>query len=226
MSNLDIVETPINLNSRGSRVSESPNLDVLTDIYDKNKNMVIWQREPDKKLLSNIQQRLTQHPRLSINRQIDVHTISTDIGEALSRYDFDSAIAEDIAELTEMFCCLFDLKRAGFRLTAIEQAMCPRFHVDRVPCRLVSTLFGLKGTQWLPDERVNRGKLGIGSEGLADAQSGLYLHQDCIQQLNISDVALLKGEAWIGNENRGLVHRSPPQVLGETRLLMTLDFVS
>jgi hypothetical protein len=35
---------------------------------------------------------------------------------------------------------------------------------------------------------------------------------------------LLKGEAWIGNENGGLVHRSPNLTGGARRLLLTLDF--
>jgi hypothetical protein len=37
---------------------------------------------------------------------------------------------------------------------------------------------------------------------------------------------LLKGERWQGNEGRGLVHRSPPLVAGERRLLLTLDWLN
>ncbi|WP_410174488.1 DUF1826 domain-containing protein [Marinobacter nauticus] len=38
-------------------------------------------------------------------------------------------------------------------------------------------------------------------------------------------VAILKGEAWIGNDGRGLVHRSPAP--GDTpRLVLGLDWLS
>jgi hypothetical protein len=36
----------------------------------------------------------------------------------------------------------------------------------------------------------------------------------------------LKGERWEGNENAGLVHRSPVLLSGERRLILTLDFSS
>ena len=101
--------------------------------------------------------------------------------------------------------------------------MCPRFHVDKVPCRLATTYSG-NATEWLPHDRVDRSKLGPGSSGKPDAKSGLYSRNDDIQQLEIGDVALLKGESWIGNEEAGLVHRSPGLRAGTSRLLLTLDF--
>ncbi|WP_428354217.1 DUF1826 domain-containing protein [Methyloprofundus sp.] len=42
----------------------------------------------------------------------------------------------------------------------------------------------------------------------------------------MSAYALLKGERWEGNENAGLVHRSPAINEGERRLLLTLDFMN
>ena len=45
--------------------------------------------------------------------------------------------AQDIAQLVDKFFCLFDLKRAALRFLVLDRAMCPRFHVDRVPYRLV-----------------------------------------------------------------------------------------
>jgi len=46
-----------------------------------------------------------------------------------------------------------------------------------------------------------------------------------IQQLKRGDVALLKGEKWLGNEGFGLIHRSPHPAPGERRLLLTLDWL-
>ena len=59
-----------------------------------------------------------------------------------------------------MFCYLFDIKRVGLRLSTLDKAMCPKFHVDRVPCRLVTTYNG-PVTQWLPNTKANRNKLGL-----------------------------------------------------------------
>ena len=39
------------------------------------------------------------------------------------------------ALLVDMFTCLFDLPQAGFHMTVLDHVMCPRFHVDHVPCR-------------------------------------------------------------------------------------------
>lgn len=92
-----------------------------------------------------------------------------------------------------MFCYLFDLKQTGLRLAALDNAMCPKFHVDKIPCRLVTTYHGV-ATQWLPHHVADRSKLGSGSNGLPDDETGLHPHQKHIQQLNDGDVALLKGE--------------------------------
>ena len=124
-----------------------------------------------------------------------------------------------------MFCFLFSLKQAGLRLTALDNAMCPRFHVDRVPCRLLTTYHGI-ATEWIPHTFADRKKLGSGNQGMSDEQSGLIQTLNEIQQLNTGEVALLKGEAWEENEGKGLIHRSPKLQNGSKRLLMTLDFVN
>ena len=130
-----------------------------------------------------------------------------------------------MAKLVDMFCYLFELKRTGLRLRILERAMCPRFHVDRVPCRLVSTYCG-SGSQWLQNAGLDRTKLGAGHQELSDEESGLMTANTKIHSLNVGDVALLKGETWQNNEGKGLVHRSPALAAGEKRLLVTLDFIA
>ena len=46
-----------------------------------------------------------------------------------------------------------------------------------------------------------------------------------VQQLSQGDVALLKGEAWLGNEGKGLIHRSPQLYDQASRLILTIDFI-
>ena len=202
-------------------VSESANPGIFGDIYQDLHNIAIWQRTLSTDLASSIDELLKSKTLLKVAMSVTPQSALASIRETLQGYP---RLSEDIAKLVEMFCCLFDLGHVGLRLTTLTHAMCPRFHVDKVPCRLVTTYQG-SATQWLPHHLVDRSKLGAGNNGLSDELSGVYQTADDIQQLNCGDVALIKGERWEGNECAGLVHRSPVPKLGEQRLLLTLDFL-
>ena len=122
-----------------------------------------------------------------------------------------------------MFCNQFGIDSVWLRIDSIDKPMCPRFHVDNVKCRLVTTYSG-PGTQWLPNESVDRSKLGHGNQGLPDEKSGLILDKMDIEQLDVGHIALLKGEAWRNNDGFGLVHRSPHVEGNYKRLYVTIDF--
>ena len=210
---------PAREKSRRAAQSSEPN--ILTDIYQEENNIVIWQREISATLKNSVNELLISNPNIQTTINVTPQSAFSNLNESLGTSQ--NELSENIAELVDMFCCLFELKRTGLRLTALDRAMCPRFHVDRVPCRLLTTFQGA-ATEWLPHEFVNRTKLGPGSNGQSDRKSGLFQSQHDIQQLKCGDVALLKGELWEGNENAGLVHRSPALSAGERRLLLTLDF--
>jgi hypothetical protein len=231
MSLAAVVQTPEHIIYHGANGSaDSVNYalgdscSVLPDIYQEQNNIVVWQRTLSKDLLEHIAQCVEQNPRLNFEKTIAASSIIDDLSMALTPLGFNDELTENIASLVDMFCCLFDLKRAGLRLKVLEQAMCPRFHVDWIPCRLVTSFCG-PGTQWLTNETVDRTKLGAGNNGLSDDQSGIYVDKRSIQAMTSGDVALLKGEGWFDNEGAGLVHRSPPNSSNEQRLLLTLDFV-
>ncbi|MEZ8311401.1 DUF1826 domain-containing protein [Vibrio splendidus] len=204
----------------GLSASEQPT--VLADIYQSDINIAVWQRQFDEDLTMAISEFIASNPSFS-------KSISLSPDKAYDKLEFatdgtaSNALLENMAELVDMFCCLFDLEEVGLRLAVLNKAMCPRFHFDQVPCRLVTTYHGV-ATQWLSNDLVDRSKLGRGANGQPDSASGLYNHESDIQQLSSGDVALLKGERWSGNENAGLVHRSPVTSPNETRLLLTLDF--
>lgn len=195
---------------------------VLTDIYLDKTNIVIWQRELSESLKSSVASFLQANPSFQASMTVSPESALTSLSDSLADPQ-QTELCENIAELVAMFCCLFELKRVGLRLTALDRAMCPKFHVDNVPCRLITTYQGA-ATEWLAHQFVDRNKLGVGSNGKPDHESGLYQNQHDIRQLNCGDVGLLKGELWEGNENAGLVHRSPALASGERRLLLTLDF--
>ncbi len=205
------------------QLSESFLSSVLTDIYQEDKNIVVWRRILSPELVLGLQQHLREHSSIRLSMVVSPDRAADMLNEAFFRVRCRQELVATLAQLVDMFCCLFEQERVGLRLTTLDQAMCPRFHVDKVPCRLVTTLTG-SGTQWLPEDGLNRSRLGAGSAGLPDERSGLFESTEDIRQLTVGDVALLKGERWAGNENRGLVHRSPPVVSAEKRLLLTLDF--
>ncbi len=205
--------------------AESDAPTIFADIYQQQTNIAIWQRNLPLNLQQYIADLLSQGRTFQASMNVTSQNAHASINELLFDTDDNNPLSADIAELVEMFCYLFELKQVGLRLTTLDRAMCPRFHVDNVPCRLVTTYQGV-ATQWLPHEIVDRRKLGRGNNGLSDDRSGIYQTPNAIQQLSVGDVALLKGERWEGNENAGLVHRSPALNEGERRLLLTLDFIN
>jgi hypothetical protein len=195
---------------------------IFTDIYKEDHNIAIWKRELPQTLSDSVKCFLLQQPFFKTSMTVTPKSVSSSLDDTFGDYEL-TELKDDIVELVDMYCCLFELKRTGLRLTALDRAMCPRFHVDNVPCRLLTTYSGI-ATEWLAHKDVNREKLGPGNDGLPDDKSGIYHSASDICQLQCGDVALLKGERWEGNENAGLVHRSPRVGEGEHRLLLSLDF--
>lgn len=195
---------------------------VLSDIYQSEINIAIWQRKLPATLQNSVKEFLALNPTFQKEMVLTPQDAFSRISESFGNNMIE--FSEDIAELVDMFCYLFELKEAGMRLKVLDRAMCPKFHVDKVPCRLVTTYQGM-ATEWLPHELVDQTKLGWGCNGLPDSESGLYQSESDIQQLDCGDVALIKGTLWGGNENAGLVHRSPELIANEKRLILTLDFM-
>lgn len=207
--------------------------EVLAKIYDKSINLTVWQRA----LSSDVEayahyltkpealfskfQGIISLDNAKTALEANLPTTSLEQSEQSSR----EAFINDVARIIEMFGCLFDLNAVGLRLAVINNAMCPKFHTDRVPCRLVTSFKG-EGTEWLENFHANRNKLGRNSIGKDDKTAGIYQHERLVQKIPTGHIALLKGEAWEGNEDNGLVHRSPMPQENQTRLVMTLDFAS
>jgi len=194
---------------------------ILSDIYQSEINIAIWQRKLPATLQNSVKTFLTLNPIFQKKMILTPQDALSRVRESFNNNMTE--VSEDIAELVDMFCYLFELKQAAMRIKVLDRAMCPKFHVDRVPCRLVTTYQSI-ASEWLPHEVLDHTKLGWGSNGLPDNESGLYKSKSDIQQLNCGDVALLKGTLWEDNENAALVHRSPILPTNEKRLVLTLDF--
>ena len=206
------------------RDSQGSKPTVLADIYKEDANVVVWKRELSASLSESVDRFSVANRSFQALLNATPRTVRSVIRESLGTTGL-SELVEDISYLVEMFCFLFGLKRAGLRLAVLDSAMCPRFHADKVPCRLVCTYHGV-ATQWLPHRTVDRSQLGSKRSDVSDLEAGLFRSESDIQKFNRGDVALLKGDAWKGNEGAGLVHRSPPLEADAQRLLLTVDFNS
>ena len=204
--------------------NDENHVDVLADIYQENTNIVVWKRSLTDELLEASISILSTNPDLEISLVVSPQDTVSNLQARLDSSKMAMILIEDIHKLVNMFCDLFDLKRVGLRLTSLKHAMCPRFHVDNVPCRLITTYQGI-ATEWLSHGNADRSKLGVGNKGKPDSQSGIYQDESDVQQLSQGDVALLKGEAWVGNERKGLIHRSPQLYDQASRLILTIDFI-
>lgn len=198
----------------------------LTEIYKDDVNLCVVNRMVNGKIQDFVKTLFAAQLHVSVIENLNV-----------ARFDFAKLLPQakqlegyaqfctDIKYLVDVFSELFELENVGLRLGILDKAMCPKFHVDHVPCRLVCT-YGGKGTEWLEDRYINRTKLGAGSGGLSDEKSGLIVADiDVINTMPAYAIGLLKGSKWEGNEKSGAVHRSPkPTQTAPQRLLLTLDF--
>lgn len=191
----------------------------LTRILQDDINLAVWQRQVPlhirefADLLLSLNEPLAESLCLELADE-DAEPDLAGLASGFRDLEGYEGFIEDLKWLVSAFACLLGARRIGLRLRVLDKAMCPRFHVDHVPVRLITTYAGV-GSQWLKEGAMDRAQL-----GQANAEP-----QAQVQQLDSGAVALLKGEKWYGNEGFGLIHRSPQPAPGERRLILTLDWL-
>lgn len=203
----------------------SDDLADLSRIYNDSVNICQINRAIDPGVEAFIGAFLTSAANISVIENLPVNTFDfSRLIPAARHVEGYPAFCQDIADLTTLFCDLFDLERVGLRLRTLDRPMCPKFHVDAVPCRLVSTYGGI-GTEWLKDKEVKRIKPVLVRHDPNDGQSKAVFDSIPFHTMPAFSVGLLKGSNWTGNEQHGAVHRSPKlSADSPRRLLLTLDF--
>jgi hypothetical protein len=208
---MKLVHSPVDI---CQAFGESPK--VLTDIFQDGVNMAVWQRrlpaqlEDFAALVISLGQPLADQRVLDVNEH-EPCVLPGLLREASDLQGYEGFVA-DVAWLVSAYTCLLGARRVGLRLRVLKGAMCPRFHVDNVPVRLLTTYTG-PGSEWLAEGAIER-------SGLQRAEAPV----DNIRQLQAGEVAVLKGEKWLGNEGAGLIHRSPASQ--DPRLLLSLDWLA
>lgn len=192
----------------------------LSDILNDGVNLAIWQRQLPLHiaefgaLLVALNEPLAESLVVDLVSEDSVPNLQDLATSCRDLEGYDGFIA-DVSWLVSAFACLLGAKRIGVRLRLLDKAMCPRFHVDHVPVRLITTYAGI-GSQWLREGVMDRRTL-----SQADAEP-----TERIEQIHCGEVALLKGTKWHGNEGHGLIHRSPALKADERRLILTLDWLA
>ncbi|MEG8231975.1 DUF1826 domain-containing protein [Pseudomonas orientalis] len=192
----------------------------LSDILEDGVNLALWQRQLPLHiaefgaLLVSLDEPLAEALVIELSDEDTAPNLHGLASGCRDLEGYDGFIA-DVSWLVSAFACLLGARRIGVRLRLLDKAMCPRFHVDHVPVRLITTYAGI-GSQWLREGVMDRRRL-----SQPDAEPA-----ERIEQIHCGEVALLKGTKWHGNENHGLIHRSPALKANERRLILTLDWLA
>jgi len=188
---------------------------VLTHIYNAEVNLAVWDRTLDDDIVRYSQLLCREFKSYQMRFSGNISAIEKHLKEDFPIGSGRSNFINDVTLLVDMFSELLDLKEVGIRFAVLTKAMCPKFHVDRVPVRLITTYWG-NGTEWMENAHVNRNELGF----IEVPQSAPIHH------LYEGQVGLMKGESWEGNEGGGLVHRSAKADVNSPRCVLTLDCIS
>lgn len=199
----------------------SEEIKVLGEVLRDEVNLAVWQRQLPAQIRDFATALLAQGEQLGQSIVLELASPESTpnlsgLVEGYSDLPGQLAFLQDLSWLVSAFACLFDIKRIGLRLRILDKAMCPRFHVDHVPVRLITSYAGV-GSEWLREGVMLRHRLGDPEAEPSDTA--------LIERSKAGHVLLAKGEKWIGNEGSGLIHRSPQPPPGERRLLVTLDWL-
>ena len=130
----------------------------------------------------------------------------------LQKQAFYEEWVDDMANVATLFCKIE--KSNSIKLWVGTNRGCSRYHVDNVPRRLLVTYDG-KGTEWLPDEAVDRAAYTKGEPNeliVKDPSSKRFIDE--------WDIAVFKGG------NGGLLHRTPDEALASPSVFMRLDNIN
>ena len=193
----------------------------LSEIFAAEKSVAVWQRDSIADL-SGYFELVSNSLKVGLRDVYSIENLRQHLAERLPDAAGKQQAIDDIHMLADMLTCLFDCQQVGLRLVTLTSAMCPRFHVDHIPVRLVCTYVGA-GTEWVPNDTLrtltsDASEVKLSAELVEQAQKSTE-----IQQLRSFDVALLKGSAWSNSIGNAAIHRSCGVNHNATRVLLTLD---
>ncbi len=185
----------------------SRDADILGEIISPGIAAAVWQRTPEPAFQSWIDQ-LKREELPELRTVVPVHLAEAAVIAACETAGTQACahrdvLASDIAALAVMMARIMNIRHVRLRLDVADEVMCPKFHIDHVPARLLCTYRG-PGTQYVP--------------------TASELDPSRIRQLNTGAVAIFRGGLWDTGEVTGIKHRSPDILPGEkSRILLVID---
>lgn len=213
------------------KIIRSKNPESLWEILKSDVVLVIWERSPISFIKPALQALLqTKHPLRIDFQSDDWATFEENLLQHLpfSESHIRSSIQAlklDIVNLASRFTAISGHQHLRVRFERVENDGCALFHVDTLPLRLVCTYSG-PGTQWVEEEHVCRGQLGLRGRTLEEANLAIVPDPNSIRTCPAWHVLIFKGRLWKGHGYfDGLVHRSAPvRHPNDFRLRLTIDF--
>ncbi len=130
-------------------------------------------------------------------------------------------LQKDIVSLLKLMFDVSASKAIALKFGVVSSDQCRKFHVDYLRYRLLTTYLG-PGTEWVPNEYVNRRVLAEPPEDPEESNRLVVTSPGEIRRAVAGDVLLMRGANHA--DGLGLVHRSPPiEHLGVRRVVLVLS---
>lgn len=211
-----LIQTSIN---HCQQVDECSDLQVIRNNM---VNIAIYERE----ILADLSiylKELMENKFHNFNMSIDVQDFENMFDEHFKSFNHKNEVGhdllkKDIKQLLRQFSkiCNNDTLKVFFGI--VDTNMCRRFHVDMYELRMLCTYEG-QGTMWLTDDNINYEALNS-----FNGNEEIVLRKADVEQLNTTDVAIIKGALYPNSKIGGLVHRSPTiENLNEKRIVLRVD---
>ncbi len=182
-------------------------LEGLSDIFEKEAEAVIWNRQIPSSVLS-VLEALPTHDVDNGRFHVQVNEVSTCILALFEKWawplrEAHQWLAHDVESLANHMGQILSLRNVLLRVELVRTDACRKFHRDTVTARLICTYSG------------------IGTEiGVAENND----EPDHIENVPTGSPILLKGKLWPGCNEPSVLHRSPPiEEAGASRLMVVLN---
>jgi hypothetical protein len=199
----------------------SPRWEDRTKIECENINLFCWERELTSEIKTYLYDLLTED-LTPIKCFVTQPDLISQVKYMREQWDQDflaegDAFWKDVYQISYDFLEFSKVNSGTIHLRVVNNDACNKFHTDGYKLRLFSTYIG-PGSEWLPEEIVNR-------RGLGKSNDQIVKDSSRVKRMGTGHVSILKGEIpGQFNERRGIVHRSPPMShSGEKRMILRID---
>jgi hypothetical protein len=186
----------------------SSSVGVLAEILRPDVNLCVWERclphELDTWLHVSAMTNGFEASVALASRELGVASLVAPLPASPHR----DALLADLGALVRLF---FEIAARPIvaQLAVVEDDSCRKMHVDEIGLRLLVT-YGGPGTEWAPNDAVDRAALGRRYTDLETANRAIVPDASRLRRARTGDVLLMKGSRFRPAAIEALVHRSPP----------------